>query len=788
MPDSTFAYFGDASWVWIKEKKIHPNSYVAFRLVIKNLKLPGKKKCAINISASNIYLLYVNGSYLGRGPVRSWKKHIGIDTHAIGRYLKSGRNIISVLVHNYGVDVGASQVSRPGFLFQGHIANISLSTGTAGWECSRLECWKALSTRISEYFGFNEDVDMNKYHPEIWQQGRDGHGWQKPTLIAGAGKYWPIKEPRIIPYLAEKLIGAPALSAIGEYQYITDRRRDNPAGIMAGEQHHQINTGRYKVTGHPCPIKIPAGVTPYLIFDMGRITSGVIELDITTETAGTEIRIGYDQILYLDQQPLIEAKNSLAANPADNIALHLKPDHGGNGNSVDRLLLKHGRNRWRGAVNIRGFRYVKLSFSPLKGPMVINSVRCCEITYPVRAVAEFKCSDRILNEIWEAARLTTRLCLSDTFMDNPSRERQQYGGDGYLQALYTHYFFGDTRLWIQFLHMFPQGMRKDKAVQSGGPWPWNQIIPAWQLLWIESIREYVDHTGDNTVCPEFAGQVVDTLTWFVQFEDNHGLLNIPEKFDYSTPDVLWNFIDWQDVDGQLKGEAAAVTLNCMYCHTLATAAGLLRDAGQATVAARYQAKSRKIRTALVNIFKKLKPGTQAEHAIVYATLAGIISGKTKKIAEDALAGTIKSDIIYLFFTLKALIMEGRRLAALSLIRNIFGRMLADGSPTFYETICARQNPSRALCQGIGGVPGYFLPGIIAGINAINCRDKTVTLQPALFGLDWAETTFPCPDGKIQINIRRRAKGRKLEIFLPEGWKWTEIDAGLEKNENLSHLS
>lgn len=118
MIDSTFAYLDDAFWVWVEEKESATNSYIAFRTVIRDLKLPQKKECAINISASNIYLLYVNDNYLGRGPVRSWKKHIGIDTHDIGRHLKSGQNIISVLVHNYGVDVGSSQVSRSGFLFQ----------------------------------------------------------------------------------------------------------------------------------------------------------------------------------------------------------------------------------------------------------------------------------------------------------------------------------------------------------------------------------------------------------------------------------------------------------------------------------------------------------------------------------------------------------------------------------------------------------------------------------------------------------------------------------------------
>jgi len=769
MINSPSACSGNASWIWADERQSPANSFMVFRMVIDHLKSMPRKACPVKISASNIYLLYVNGHYLGRGPVLSWKKHIGIDTHDIRMYLKSGRNVISVLAHNYGVDIGSSQVSRPGFFFRGQIAGLSLSTGVARWECLRPECWSPQSSIISDHCGFNEDVDMAKYHPEAWRQGAPGNQWRQTVVIPDAGKYWPVREQRIIPYLAENLIGGLKLAAIGVYRPAPGNKNTSRSASMAGEKHAQIHAGGYQIIGNPWPLKIKPGVTPYLILDAGRLTSGAVALDITAATAGTNVRIGYDQVLYLNQRPLIEGRTSLAIHPADNFDLRLHPDHGGSNNSVDSLLLKRGANRWESVFNIRGFRYVKLSFSRLKAPLTINSVKCREITYPARPAAEFKCSDPLLNRIWETARLTTRLCLADTFMDNPSRERMQYGNDGYQQALYTHYFFGDTRLWRQLLHMFPQGARPDKAIQSGGPWPWNQIIFACPLLWIESIREYVNHTGDNSVCPELAAGVIDALGWFVQFENKDGLLTIREKFDWGR-DVVWNFLDWQGVRGQLKGAAAEVALNCMYAQALATAAWILKNAGQAAAASRCRDKSGKIRVALTDSFDKIKPGTRAEHAVVWATLAGIVRGKMNKIAEAALAGTVKSDVIFLFFTLKALVMEGHTQAALNLIRNIFGQMLKDGSSTFYETIHARQDPTRALCQGIGAVPGYFLPRIITGITGINCREKTATIQPVLSGLDWVEATFPCPGGRIQIKIRQEAKRRKMEARLPDGWK------------------
>ena len=719
-----------------------------------------------------MYLLYVNGSCVGRGPVRAWKGHVGIDSHDIGPKLVPGSNVISVLVHSLGVeDVGGYPESEPGFLFHGRIGKTELSTGVAPWQACRLTCWKSDAPRLSLYAGFNEDLDLRKYEPAVWENGSDQAEWRAAVPVPDAEKRWPHKEERMIPFLREATLAHMKLLAVGEYN--PDRvENDGLAECMARESHHTVKSGRVRIAGDPWPVRITGGRPIYLILDAGRITSGVVEVDILAR-GGEELRIGYADQCRMEERSFLEGRDRVADDPTQNTFLILNPTHGGTNNSVDRFVLREGANRWKGLFNLRGFRYLKMSFSNLKGEVAVRRVRPCEITYPVNTIHRFETSDTRLNKIWETSLLTTRLCMSDTFMDNPSRERQQYGGDAYLQSLCAHAYYGDIRLWRQFLRLYSQGTRDDGAIQAGGPWCWNQIIPAWTLLWIESIGEFARCTGDRGVLHEHADSVRRAIEWFFRLEGQDGLLSVKEKLGWAGAPggVLWNFIDWQGIDGQLRGEEARLTLNCIYCAALQTAARIMRAVGNTDSSCAYHKRRERIAGTLCSLLSDpASVASRSEHVIVYATLAGLVRERMKAIAESAAAGTTKSDMIYMFFTLKALEQEGHDSAVLSLVRRIFGGMLDEGATTFSEATHARLNPGQALCQGYGGVAGYFLPRIVTGIREIRPREKTLVVRPRPEGVEWARSTVQCPDGEIAVSVQSGSGGCETRTSVPNGWR------------------
>jgi hypothetical protein len=407
------------------------------------------------------------------------------------------------------------------------------------------------------------------------------------------------------------------------------------------------------------------------------------------------------------------SRDSISNIPEENTILELVPDHGGPNHSIDILELKKGINRWHGMFNLRGFQYVMLSFSEGIEDVTVKSLKLKEITYPVKESVVFKCDDEVLNKIWKTSLTTARLCMGETFMDNPSRERQQYGGDSYFQALYAAYYFGDTKLWLQFLRQFSLGMNKNKAFQSGGPWPWNQVIPAWTLLWIESIYEYSQYTGDKSIFKELSPQIINALEWFEHFETKDGRLEIKEIFDYTggkASEVVWNYIDWQGGDGQLKGEDAKLTLDCIYCFVLDSASHILERESPAE-AKLCREKNIKLKNSLNKILKNEL--NVCEHALCAGFLAGAIDN-IDGIARKVKDGSFESDMLFMFFFLKALEKADKVEELLIAIKSVFGEMLEDGTSTFYESRYALKAKSRALCQGVGAVPGYFLMRIFRG--------------------------------------------------------------------------
>ena len=762
----------DATWVWIPGLTRKTNLYLAFRLQPDIAAADLWRPAGLRISAGSLYRLWCNGHYLGRGPVRSWPGHPGLDTHDLMPWLKPGRNVISALVHFFGERVGGYPICDPGFYVDGNLAGRNAASGSAAWEVCRLTCWDTDSPGISLYNGFTEDVALggaSGYNPAVWEHG-EGEGWQPAVGVKGPEvKGW---EPRQIPFLREMPLTEPArILVAGTFTAPPAGANDTLAKRMAAEVHRPAGPGQIQLSGKSWPVTLAPADGSFLILDAGRMVAGAASFRIRAESAG-EIRLGYSDRLLLGSRCFAEGRDRLDSDPFANVVLQMNPDHGGVNNEVDRFRVHPGQHTWQGTVVIHGFRYLKLSLTGFSGKVVIDDVRAQEIVYPVAERGSFRCSDPVLNGAWEAARLTARLCMADTFMDNCSRERQQYGGDGRQQALMAYAAFGDTRLARQFLCQHAQGLRADGAIQSGGPWCWDQIIPAWTLHWLEAIREYAENSGDRTVFKELAETMCTALDWYPRYLAADGLLEIKELWGWggAPGGVLWNFIDWQGFDGQLKGDAARLVLNVLYFGALETAAGILAETGDAESAKKYRQQREQLRQALRPMLDRDMPDpVLREFVLTSAAITGLCRGRLEPVAKAAVDGTFTSDFLYIFLTLMALEQEGFTGEALAMIRTACAPMLADGTGTFYETRQARENRSRAVCQGVGGFPVYFLPRLVLGLRDISAVRKTVRLAPPAPGIASAECTWPLPGGEIRAVLSTVNGKPEVTVTVPPGW-------------------
>ena len=136
----------------------------------------------VRVSADNRFILYVNGKRVGDGPARGDLAHWRYERFDLAPFLKSGHNLITATVWNWGVYAPVAQMSdRTAFLLE------SEATGTAG--ISTPEGWLVeeepgqrpldrTTVTLKTYFasGPGEEIDASKYDWN-WNADAAGGNW-----------------------------------------------------------------------------------------------------------------------------------------------------------------------------------------------------------------------------------------------------------------------------------------------------------------------------------------------------------------------------------------------------------------------------------------------------------------------------------------------------------------------------------------------------------------------------------------------------------------------------------
>ena len=105
-----------ANWIWFPGQQKTIN-YTCFARKQFNVKEP-VKSALLNICGFTDYILYINGTFVGRGPTPSDPAYQSYDTYDVKALLKSGVNTIAVACHNYGVGIHWQYAGPGGLIYQ----------------------------------------------------------------------------------------------------------------------------------------------------------------------------------------------------------------------------------------------------------------------------------------------------------------------------------------------------------------------------------------------------------------------------------------------------------------------------------------------------------------------------------------------------------------------------------------------------------------------------------------------------------------------------------------------
>ncbi|MBN1436953.1 MAG: family 78 glycoside hydrolase catalytic domain [Sedimentisphaerales bacterium] len=214
-----FEFNAGARWVWSADAGKVRNNYVCFR---RGFDIEGDLTAAVlRLTADSRYQVYVNGQWLGHGPVRSWLSPWSVDEYDLGAVLRPGYNVIAVLVQHIGVGTFQYLHSGAGLLGQLEYkdgAGDHCLVTDGGWKCRVHDGFVWPVPRISVQQDWEEQFDARGDLSGLpgWENlAFDDGGWASAVEVGKAGEGDHDKfELRDIPMLTREVVEPERLLAV----------------------------------------------------------------------------------------------------------------------------------------------------------------------------------------------------------------------------------------------------------------------------------------------------------------------------------------------------------------------------------------------------------------------------------------------------------------------------------------------------------------------------------------------------------------------------------------------
>lgn len=546
----------DGGWIgsWIAAEDVPAGlSRVAFRRVVDLEAVP--ESLLVRVSADSRYVLWVNGVEVGRGPSRSQPARRTSDAIDIAPALAIGPNVVVALVTFYSADNAHWQrAAVPHGLGSGPCLVVdvpeewaSFATSTA-WTAAPLAAWD-VGPAPEGISALPVEVLDQRELPVGWLD-LAGPSWPAARLERPAHPGPRRAAPPAYPFGALPTSALPPLGGETVPASLVSARR--VSGALAATRPVEI-VHESLALAHDAPTADSEVATPdapvLLVFDVGRVVSGLVEVDIAAP-GGTTLDLAY-----------LERRFDPAA---DNRYL---PQAGA------RVVLGAGSPGFR-ALEVNGMRFIAVLLTPPhEAPVGVMDVRVRERLSPFAGDAMFRSSDAELERLWRAGVRTVQVNSSDALTDCPTREQRAWVGDGVVHLGVHLVANADWSLVERHLELAdsprPDGLLPMSVVgdfESRGAF----TIPDWSLHWIHAVWLHARTARRAEFTRARLATAERILAWFARYVDGGVLADVPE----------WTLVDWSSVF--TSGRSAILT--ALWARSLAEfaeLAGWLGDAGRA---------------------------------------------------------------------------------------------------------------------------------------------------------------------------------------------------------------
>jgi hypothetical protein len=499
------------------------------------------------VTADSRYVLLVNGDEVARGPVRSDPLLLRYDEVDLAPHLRPGPNVLAAVGRFYATATPWWRPAPPTwglgggcFLFEAEVGSERV-VSDATWTAQVAQAWAAHDDSILS--ALPVEVVDGRALPEGWTGSDfDDGDWPAATELAAnhvgfGGSHHPPSHPfgPLLPRPIALLTSDPRRPAFYSLWSGQGGPPDDDPVRQVELDDHEVAPAQLDLTPDALPLEVavPDGGVAVVHVDFGEMVAGTVVLDIDAP-AGTAVdalfaeRLDGDGSLRRDEQ------------------------HAG-----FRYVTRGGPDRFE-TFDTVGFRYAGLSIRADR-PVSLLGLSVTERIHPRPDGPFFRCSDPLLDEVWQAGRRTVDLCSLDAYVDCPTREQRAWTGDAVVHQMVDLASNPDWRLARWHVEMTAGSARPDgmlpMAVAGDVEAADFTVLPDWALHWVRSLHNLWRYTGDRDLVLALLPTAERIVRWFLPFRDERGLL---------TDVTGWLLVDWSAVT--TSGTSSAV--NALWARAL----------------------------------------------------------------------------------------------------------------------------------------------------------------------------------------------------------------------------
>lgn len=501
--------------IWAKNMSHEKNVHVAYLYTLKP-----NADTYLELAASNLYRLFVDGAFVGYGPARAAHGYSRLDKYALADW--AGKEIvIAVEVYSANVNSYYTVFEQPFFAAQ-------------------IKCGENIIAQSHDFTAYHLHQRVQKVRRFSFQRAFSEiyHMERNPAaLFAGDTTGWdpvdiePVAMNKLLPRYVSypKLDKLPALEiahgwisldhsvepwhdrAYSEVDNIAYRgflpcELEEDIGDVSQFVYHEVEESTHEIIG----------AMSYKTYDFGRTLTGFFSMDITVET---------DTTLYIVFNEVIENTSTGKCVPAFRDSC----------SNVIKYTLSAGY------YHLQNFEANSARFASLvviTGKADIKNFAMIVYENPDTAAYKYDFGDPDLNRIFRAAINTFAQNAVDVLTDCPSRERAGWLCDSYFSARTEALLTGDNLVEKSFLENYalchqapclPEGMIPMcyPADHFDGIY-----IPNWSMWYILELRKYFNRTGDKRMREISKEKVLGLVEFFKKYENDYGLLENLESCVY----------------------------------------------------------------------------------------------------------------------------------------------------------------------------------------------------------------------------------------------------------------